>query len=467
MSSIATSSALRVDRKVISQTALVAGITLIGVALRLYRIGDWSFWIDEIITVQAAQGLTAWDVTQYPAFLAFVGAAMGILGTSEWSARLVPALVGVVTIPSLYLIARRMFDAKVALVAVLLPALSPWHIYWSQNARFYTIVLLLFTTALFAFYVAIEDDRPSYLVIAGALLFLAARERVFAMFLIPIAGLYLILVYLLPFERPKGLTKRNLALLLVLGGGLTLMFSLPFLQSPAQWTDTFNRINTGPIWLASGVAFYVGIPTITLAAFMGVYLLQRRDRAALLLVIAAIIPLAGVMLLSLVQYAANRHVFMTLPSYLILAAVGVRELIKRSDQGVRLMAIGILMVLVLTSLSENVLYYQYQNGNRDDWKGAFEILQTKMQPGDLVVSSDPRLSDYYLGRPTVGMQGLALEVLESTERPMWLVEDMNTAQRFPEIANWIDQNTELVANLDVHVRARNFVMRVYSFTPPN
>lgn len=467
MSSIATSAALRVDRKVISQTALVVGITLIGVALRLYQIGDWSFWIDEMITVQAAQGLTAWDVTQYPAFLAFVGAAMGILGTSEWSARLIPAIVGVLTIPALYLISRRMFDEKVALIAVLLLALSPWHIYWSQNARFYTIVLLLFTTALFAFYVAIEDDRPSYLVISGALLFLAARERVFAMFLVPIAGLYLVLVYILPFEKPKGLTRRNVVLLLMLGGGLTLLFSLPFLQIPSQWTETFDRINTGPLWLASGVAFYVGIPAIVIGAFSGMYLLQRKDRAALLLVIAAIIPLAGVMFLSLVQYAANRYVFMTLPSYLILAAVGVRELIKRSDPGVRLMAAGLLTVLVLTSLSENVLYYQYQNGNRDDWKGAFEILRAEMQPGDLVVSSDPRLSDYYLGRSTVGMQGLALEVLESAATPVWLVEDMNTAQRFPEIANWIDQNAELVVNLDVHVRARNFVMRVYSYTPPN
>jgi len=158
---------------------------------------------------------------------------------------------------------------------------------------------------------------------------------------------------------------------------------------------------------------------------------------------------------------------MTLPSYLILAGVAVRELINRSDRLVRLMAAAVLAVLVLTSLGEIALYYQYQSGNRDDWKGAFEILEARLQPGDLVVSSDPRLAEYYLGIPTMGMNGIDVEVLDSSESRVWIVSDMNTAQRFPEIAAWIDQNAELVANLDVHVRARNFMIRLSSYEPPD
>jgi hypothetical protein len=33
------------------QLPLLAAITLLALALRLYRLGEWSFWIDEVFTV--------------------------------------------------------------------------------------------------------------------------------------------------------------------------------------------------------------------------------------------------------------------------------------------------------------------------------------------------------------------------------------------------------------------------------
>jgi hypothetical protein len=36
---------------------------------------------------------------------------------------------------------------------------------------------------------------------------------------------------------------------------------------------------------------------------------------------------------------------------------------------------GVLMILVLTALSEDVLYYRYQNGNREDWRPAIEFVE--------------------------------------------------------------------------------------------
>ena len=34
---------------------LLAGITLLALILRFYKLGEWSFWIDEIFTVNRAQ----------------------------------------------------------------------------------------------------------------------------------------------------------------------------------------------------------------------------------------------------------------------------------------------------------------------------------------------------------------------------------------------------------------------------
>ncbi len=465
MSSITIPAALRTERKVFTTTLAVTAATALGAALRFYKLGQWSFWIDEMITLRRAEPLTAMDIFREPASRALIGSALDLFGTSEWSARLVPALVGVITIPALYLIVRRMADQEVALIASLLLAISPWHIYWSQNARFYAILLLLYTIALFAFYVGIEENRPGYLIIAGAMLFLAARERPIAMFLLPVAGAYLGGILLFRFERPSGLNWRNVALLSAMGLGLALLITGTFIDTPTQWSDAFSRINTNPLWILSGVVFYVGVAVIVLAAFGGAYLLHLRDRAALLLTLSAIIPLVMVMGLSLLQYAANRYMFMTLPSYLILAGVAVWELFRRSDQVGRLIATGVLTLLVVTSLSEDVLYYRFQNGNRDDWRGALQVVKSRMQPGDLVVSSAPNVASYYLGAPVMSLENFDLEALDQSEEPIWFVEDMNAAGRYPAANQWMTKNAELVANLDVHVRARNFLMRVRYYDP--
>lgn len=448
-----------------TEIVAVAATTTLAAALRFYRLGQWSFWIDEVITVRQAEPLTALDVVRESAFRALIGSALDLFGTSEWSARLIPALVGVITVPVLYAVTRRLYGSEVALLATLMLAVSPWHIYWSQNARFYTIVLLLYTTALFAFYIGLEENQPGYLAVGGALLFLGARERDFVMFLMPVLAAYFGGIMILRFERPSGFTLRNVLLVSLLGIGVALLIANPYVRDPGQWTETFELINTNPLWIFAGVIFYVGVPTTVLAAFGGAYLISDKGRAALLLGLSAIIPLVGVGALSLVQYAANRYMFVTLPSYLVLAAVAIWELIRRSDRVGRLMAAGVLALVVLGSLSEDVLYFRYQNGNRDDARGALQVVRSRMDPGDWVIASAANVARYYLGAPVTSMEAVDPEQLDGSDRAIWFVEDMNAADRFPEVHQWMSRNARLVANLDVHVRARNFVMRVHYYNP--
>ena len=123
-----------------------------------------------------------------------------------------PSCFGVVSIPVLYGFIRKVFNPRVGLTASLFLALSPWHIYWSQNARFYTALLLFYTLALFTFYIGIEEDRPWVLVASLVFLGLAARERLLALFFIPVVLGYLLILKITPFRTPPGLRWRNLAI---------------------------------------------------------------------------------------------------------------------------------------------------------------------------------------------------------------------------------------------------------------
>jgi 4-amino-4-deoxy-L-arabinose transferase-like glycosyltransferase len=352
------------------QWLLLGIITLLATILRFYKLGEWSFWGDEFITVRRAlANLDAGSIVT-PISLRATGNALSIWGTSEWTARLVAAIAGVISVPVLYFPVKKMFDPAVALIASLFLAVSPWHIYWSQNARFYTLLLLMYSLAMLLFYFGFEQDRPWYLIFAMGFLALAIQERLFAAFLVPVIGGYIVLLKFLSFAEPRGLRVRNLMLLIVPGSIGAAIYALSGAKEldPEAWSVAFGFVNNNPLWIVGGVAFYIGIPMIAIGAMSAIHLLAQKNRAALLLSLAAVVPLLSILIVSLFQYAANRYVFVSLTSIIILASVAVKELLWRVPRNSKILASGMLLILFLAPMGENVLYYRYQNGNRDNWK---------------------------------------------------------------------------------------------------
>jgi hypothetical protein len=111
------------------------------------------------------------------------------------------------------------------------------------------------------------------------------------------------------------------------------------------------------------------------------------------------------------------------------------------------------------------LYFRYQNGNRDDWRAAFAFIQQHKRAADLVVAADQQIADYYLQTETLAWDRYDPTAFSAKGRRIWFVEDMNTEAVQPHLFAWIKQHAQQVADLDVHVQARNFKMRVYLYDP--
>ena len=458
-------STVRIPRWLV-ELSLLAIITVIAAVIRFYKLGEWSFWGDEAFTLSTKEDGFNYNLLRRSLATDLIRLTTAYLGVNEWNARLIPALIGTLTIPLTYYPTRRLFDTGTALLAAALLAISPWHIYWSQNARFYTLLLLFYSIGLLTFHIAMEEDRP-WLLVGSLLLFgLAARERLIALFFVPVLGMYLILTWLLPFEKPKGLRPRNLILILspvVIAG---IFFVGPYVVNLGAWFEGFGRINTTPFWILAGTLYYINLPIVIFAAFGCLYLLNRKNRGALLLGLNAILPLAAIVVFSVFQYAANRYVFITLTSWLILAALAIRELFRNTERVGRILAIGVLTLLILAPLSEDILYFQYQNGNRDNWKAAMQYIESYRQEGDIVISSNTVVSDLYLDENTIYLGNWDPINYDGRSR-VWIIEDMNVAELQPQILPWLKENTKEQASFDVHVQARNFKMRVYLYNPVN
>ena len=136
---------------------------------------------------------------------------------------------------------------------------------------------------------------------------------------------------------------------------------------------------------------------------------------------------------------------------------------EKTNWPVTFFALGTLGILLVTPISEDILYYTHQNGNRENWKAAFAYIQAHQQPEDQIISGNPQIANYYLSRTTVGFEHLELDETLAEAPRTWFVEDMASVQKFPTLHNWLIENTRLVAVEDVTFQTRIFGMRVYLF----
>lgn len=137
----------------------VAGLVVVGFALRYYQAGVASFWMDEFYSVfvrgdrpVAEIVLTPTQDSHPPLYYVLLHFWMELGGNSEHWVRLLSVVVGTLSIPSLYLLGKTMFNERIGFVTALLYTISPFAVYQSQLARMYVLLMLLTILSVWAFW---------------------------------------------------------------------------------------------------------------------------------------------------------------------------------------------------------------------------------------------------------------------------------------------------------------------------
>ncbi|MFN8179465.1 MAG: glycosyltransferase family 39 protein [bacterium] len=133
------------------------GVMLLALALRLFHLGHQSLWTDEMISLELAtyargaeffRGLMT-DI--HGPFTSLLLHGWTRLGTSEAWLRLLYAIPGVLAIPLAWKLGAALFDERVGRVTALLMAISPFHVWYSQEVRSYSWAILWDAGALLLF----------------------------------------------------------------------------------------------------------------------------------------------------------------------------------------------------------------------------------------------------------------------------------------------------------------------------
>lgn len=130
-------------------TALVA----IGIGLRL--LVTRGLWLDEVTSLLQVQKSFGGMITDLrfsdvhpPAFHVLLWGWVRIAGTGDLAVRIPGIVLGTALIPLLYAAGRQLYDRRAGLVAAAIGTVAPILVWYAQEARMYTLFMLLATVAV-------------------------------------------------------------------------------------------------------------------------------------------------------------------------------------------------------------------------------------------------------------------------------------------------------------------------------
>ncbi len=230
---------------------MVAGLTVLAAALRFATLTHQSLWFDEAQAVHEMRlslgaMLHTWSANEPNPPLYFVVAWLWthVFGAGTAGLRSLSAVIGTATVPLVYLAGREMVSRRASLLAAGLITLSPFMIWYSQEAREYGLLAALCAASLIFFARAWHAPGSRRdLVWWTVLSALALLTQYFALFLIGAEALLL-----LYRRRDAGVVLALVALALV---EATLIPHLVSHQAhPAGWIDNFRlsvRVRQVPV----------------------------------------------------------------------------------------------------------------------------------------------------------------------------------------------------------------------------
>lgn len=181
------------------ETWLALAIVAIGALLRFDGLGHQSFWVDEATTVHEV-GLSfgamlkaiAHNEATPPLYFACSWLWTRVFGADALAIRSFSALVGTAMIAVMYLCGRELIARWAGLIAALLTAVSPYMIWYSQEARAYILLALLSALSLLFSARARRTGRPIDLLAWALVAALALATHFFAGLLVLPEGAWLL-----------------------------------------------------------------------------------------------------------------------------------------------------------------------------------------------------------------------------------------------------------------------------------
>ena len=481
-------------RKDLTPAFVLAGLIILALVLRVWRLGAWGFEATEMFTLRDSNQPQLSNPRPIIYFLNYY-LVRPFRPLDEFGLRLFPALFGVLAIPTFYLVARRLVGTRAALFGALLLTVSSLHVYYSQFARYWSLVFLLTSVYPYAIYLGLREGNRRMLVLGLVTGVLAVLAHPISILLVGGLGVWILATYarrdqLVTLWNRRAVRWAALAVV-VLSAAVVARF-MPMLrgwismhdQDPKSGEFMLHLPGNAGVKQIAYVLSYVDSLTLplVLAAVLGIYILWNgRDRSlALLLGCLAVAPLVFLVLLSFRAPVSTYYLVPTAPVYFIGAGIFLDRLTEL-DLGIRpRWLLPAAVVAIIIAAGAPTLASQYRDGRRYDFRSVARWLDQRVGAEDIVFSDQPQVLAHYL--PTMPIQRLSADTTPLTESvqalgraghagSLWLVAPapahaFRTNPKMGSLEGWMYDHCQLRNNVGVsRLDYRQYYLQIYRCPP--
>ncbi len=401
-------------------------ILVIGLILRLISLNQ-SLWLDEATSALVAKmsvkeifsGFLPGDFHP-PFYYLLLKYWSDIFGFSEISLRIPSVLFGIATIYIVYLIGREVVNRNAGLAASGLLATSGLAIYYSQEARMYSMAAFLVSFLIFSFVKTIRRGRVGDWVLFSVLLAFAAMTDYVAILIFPVFWIYAFLV------KQKNSWWEKFFASHIIFGMITLLWASTFIL---QLKNGLSVSTTSPLWYQTlgqtsfknlaliPVKFMIGrisfepqwlyglIVILSAVLFGSLLVRSRRNLSLLWMWLLVPIILGAIISFKVPTLSYFRYLF-CLPAFYLLAGVGIDGLGKHK--------IPVLIFFFGLNLFTSGYYLLSPKFQREDWR-----LATSAIGNDKIIfpADSQKEALIYYGK---GDQIISVDQMTKNDKEVWL-----------------------------------------------
>jgi uncharacterized membrane protein len=380
-------------------------ILLLATALRIWSLGTESLWLDEVLTarhigtsyIQIIQDFRG--NSQTVIYYLCEKAWCMVFGQTEVALRFPSVIYGVLTIWAIFLLAAQLFSRSAALWTAFLLAINPFAIYYSQEARPYSLFLL---AAVFSLYFLLRfQQQPNKGTAWGYVI--STNVALYAHPLGPLLMLVHGTTVLLFCEKTEWRYLRKTLGLMVMA------FVLYIPQLILMWTAIIDKIRGkgGASWIPEPILWdlvetfrqyfmnpYLAVFAFALLIAASIILLRqggsdRRGFYQCASLFFASIPLLWIISFLLTPLYVHRFTIPALAAVILILGWCFNAI---KGWG-RIVVLGFYLLL-----TGHALFNYFTKTDKDPWRQTAQIVRENVRPGDAIVFSAPFSSaalEYY------------------------------------------------------------------------
>jgi len=394
------------------ETFLLYSSLIAGSILRLWHLGYYGLWYDEVYSVMMSQNIPLFIQDRAyvfipPAFFILLK-VWSMLSSLDAFLFLLPFVLGVLSLALIYKLGAFLFNRRVGSISAFMLALSPFHIHYSQELRMYSLVVFLSLVSVYYFVRSIRYGKiTDYLALAifNCLLLYTHYAAFFLVFS------ELLFIGLLFKEKRDAAVKLlfsfSAAFLLFLPWAFSIPKELIIMKAvnsyasvgnlgwmpQASWGLVLNLFRSFNLGFSSGNMLHcAGLLVFSPFFFAGCLEAWKRGGENRFLLAWLILPILCAVLISkfIISSFVFRNLICILPAYCVITSLGISRLKQPIFLGAAIAAVAILSAFSLNNYYNNIFPLPELSTRpgihpRLEQRSAAEYVSKGFQRGDIIV----------------------------------------------------------------------------------